>query len=149
MATGKGEWYDDMMTREIGTSLRVRRHLHATHGFVEGAYMRFVQWFAALNDHSESRDLLVQSRVISEQSNRRQKLQRCWGKSMNTAIGACMETGMAGYIAIITGRIPAMAYRLTSPKLNSWQSLAGKPASVSIPFTRRAQLELAPEKTIR
>ena len=31
---------------------------------------------------------------------------------MNTAIGVCMETGMAGYIAIITGRIPAMAYRL-------------------------------------
>ena len=23
---------------------------------------------------------------------------------MNTAIGACMETGMAGYIVIITGR---------------------------------------------
>ena len=58
------------------------------------------------NVHSESRDLLDRT----EQSNRRQKLRRCWGKPMNTAIGACMETGMAGYIAIITGRIPAMAY---------------------------------------
>ena len=149
MLTAKGEWSDDDNDSRDWRFIVCETTPPWNSWLVEGAYVRFVQWFAALNDHSESRDLLVQSRVISEQSNRRQKLQRCWGKSMNTAIGACMETGMAGYIAIITGRIPAMAYRLTSPKLYSWQSLAGKPASVSIPFTRRAQPELAPEKTIR
>ena len=94
---GKGEYDDDSRNGHFDACSTIC-DLSTTHDFVEGGSV-------AGCDHSESRDLLGQS-------TRRQKPRLCWERSMNTAIGACTETGMAGCIVIIIVRIPAMAHRL-------------------------------------
>ena len=95
------------------------------------------------NVHSESRDLLDRT----EQS-KTSKIAALLGEIYEYS-DRRMYGNWNGWVHRHHYRAhPCNRVLLASPKLYSWQSLAGKPASVSIPFTRRAQPELAPEKII-
>ena len=119
MATARASGTTTTKTREIGTSLRARddtsvQFMALSKKLTRGSYSGSV----AGSDRSESRDLLggaEQNRVLGV------KNCVCRRRSMNTAIGACMETGMDGYIAIITGRVPAMVRYLQGRELYSWR----------------------------